>query len=166
VLGYDLGRQAFLADGVVQSGQHLRLRWIDRARAMAGEWKTAAGSAVKRFGVLFLLTVLSLGVLRWSGPRIYARLRVRSRVRRVRLGQGNAGDATLLYGRMLDLLKRHGYQKPPWFTPAEFVATLPQGWRAPVEQFTSTYNAVRFGADLQAAPKLSALLDRIEGMRT
>ena len=82
------------------------------------------------------------------------------------LGQATAGDATLLYRRMLDLLKRRGYQKPPWFTPAEFVATLPRDWRAPVDEFTSTYNAVRFGADLEAAPRLSRLLDQIEGMRT
>ena len=33
-------------------------------------------------------------------------------------------DATLLYERMLQIARRHGYQKPAWFTPAEFAASL------------------------------------------
>jgi hypothetical protein len=72
-------------------------------------------------------------------------------------------DATVLYQRMLHILKRRGYQKPPWFTPAEFAASLPPTeLGAAVNEFTMTYNALRFGGHAEAAPRLSTLLDRME----
>ena len=51
---------------------------------------------------------------------------IRRRVERVRRGEASVADATVLYLRMLRILKRRGYQKPPWFTPAEFAASLPR----------------------------------------
>jgi hypothetical protein len=69
-------------------------------------------------------------------------------------------DATLLYERMLQILKRRGYQKPAWFTPAEFAASLPHTeLGTTVVEFTATYNALRFGGHTEVAPRLSALLD-------
>ena len=52
-------------------------------------------------------------------------MHIRRRVERVRRGQASVADATVLYQRMLHILKRRGYQKPLWFTPAEFAASLP-----------------------------------------
>ena len=73
-------------------------------------------------------------------------------------------DATLLYQRMLHILKRRGYQKPPWFTPVEFAASLPRTRLGDsVGEFTATYNALRFGGHAEAAARLSILLDRMEG---
>jgi hypothetical protein len=64
---------------------------------------------------------------------------------------------------MLHVLKRRGYQKPPWFTPAEFAASLPpSAWGLTVAEFTATYNAWRFGGRTDVAPQLSSLLDRLE----
>ena len=89
--------------------------------------------------------------------------RVHLRVRRVRRGQAGTGDATLLYRRMLDILKRRGYQKPAWFTPYEFASSLPASELGIlVTQFTSAYNALRFGGQVDAAPQLSALLEELE----
>jgi hypothetical protein len=85
----------------------------------------------------------------------------------VRRGQASVADATLLYNRMLEIVKRAGYQKPPWFTPAEFAASLdgsPLG-RA-VGEFTTTYNALRFGGHTEMAPRLSSLLDELEQARS
>ena len=97
-----------------------------------------------------------------AGPLVRL-MRMRQRVERVRRGQARVVDATLLYQRMLHILKRRGYQKPAWFTPAEFAASLP---RSPlgdsVGEFTGTYNALRFGGHTEAAPRLSILLDRME----
>ncbi|HLK49825.1 MAG TPA: DUF4129 domain-containing protein, partial [Bryobacteraceae bacterium] len=74
-----------------------------------------------------------------------------------------AGDATLLYQRMLHLLQRRGYQKPPWFTPAEFAASLPSDGLGPaVAEFTAAYNAWRFGGRTELAPRLSGLLDALQ----
>jgi hypothetical protein len=64
---------------------------------------------------------------------------------------------------MLHLLQRRGYQKPPWFTPAEFAASLPPTGLGPaVAEFTATYNAWRFGGRTDLAPRLSGLLDELE----
>jgi len=71
-------------------------------------------------------------------------------------------DATVLYRRMLDIVARRGYHRPAWFTPAEFAASLPPGpLGLAVGEFTASYNALRFGASADAAPRLSALLDEI-----
>ena len=97
-----------------------------------------------------------------AGPLLRL-LHIRRRVERVRRGQASVADATVLYQRMLHILKRRGYQKPLWFTPAEFAASLP---RTPLGQsvgeFTATYNALRFGGHAEAASTLSILLDRME----
>ena len=108
--------------------------------------------------------VLAAALWVWAaGPPLLRRLRMRRRVQRVRRGQASVGDATLLYSRMLQIARRHGYQKPAWFTPAEFAASLagsPIG--PPVREFTAAYNALRFGGRTEIAPRLSALLDELE----
>jgi hypothetical protein len=84
------------------------------------------------------------------------------RVARVRRGEGSAQDATLLYRRMLSVAKRRGYQKPPWFTPAEFASSLPRdGFGGAVSEFTAAYNALRFGRRSEGA-RLSVLLEQME----
>src|SRR5258708_38685205 len=87
---------------------------------------------------------------------------MRRRVERVRRGQASVADATLLYQRMLQILRRRGFHKPPWFTPAEFAASLPRTQLGDsVGEFTATYNALRFGGHVEAAPRPSILLDRM-----
>jgi hypothetical protein len=88
------------------------------------------------------------------------------RVRRVREGQASAGDATVLYERMLDVLHSRGFQKPAWFTPREFAASLPAETGMLVDQFTAAYNDLRFGGRLDAAPRLTLLLEELETGRT
>jgi hypothetical protein len=97
------------------------------------------------------------------GPPLVRLLRLRRRVDRLRRGQAGVGDATLLYERMLRILKRRGFQKPAWFTPAEFASSLPPGpLGAAVGEFTIAYNAMRFGGQTGVAPRLSLLLDTLE----
>ncbi|MGB9604434.1 MAG: DUF4129 domain-containing protein, partial [Bryobacteraceae bacterium] len=70
---------------------------------------------------------------------------------------------TLLYRRMLRLLERHGYQKPPWLTPAEFASALPASDLAErVREFTRAYNRLRFGGESDAGPALMAMLAALE----
>jgi hypothetical protein len=88
------------------------------------------------------------------------------RVRRVRSGQASVADATVLYTRMLDVLHRRGFQKPAWFTPYEFAASLPAETAMLVEQLTAAYNELRFGGKLEAAPRLTLLLEELETGRT
>ena len=163
VVSYDLGHQATLADRMQQAGRNVSLRWVERLLDVAVNWKPRTEAWLSSWGLWASLGLITGAVLAWSGPRLWHVWRLRLRVRSLRRGQPGVGDATLLYQRMLKLLKRRGYQKPPWFTPQEFAASLPAAeLGALVIEFTSAYNALRFGGETEAAPQLSALLQRLE----
>ena len=163
VVTYDIARQGSLAGRIEQGAHRMGLRWVDTLFSAGKLWNQYIVAGVKRSGV-WLVTVPALAVLLWlAGAPLLRRVHWRKRVARVRRGEASVADATLLYGRMLHLLKRRGYQKPPWFTPAEFAASLPPTQLArAVEEFTLTYNALRFGRHAETAARLSVLLDQVE----
>ena len=163
VVSYDLGHQATLADRMQQAGRRVGLHWLDRIVDLAVYWRPRAESWLTSSGLLALLAIAAGALAAWSGPKLWRLWRMRLGVRRLRRGQASVGDATLLYNRMLKLLKRRGYQKPAWFTPYEFASSLPASELGIlVTQFTSAYNALRFGGQVDAAPQLSALLEELE----
>jgi len=163
VVGYDPNHQGTLADLVEQTARRLGLGWLDSLLGAESGWLARLKEWVRRFG-LATGAVLLLGYLVWmGGPPLYRLLRMRRRVERVRRGQANVGDATLLYERMLHVVKRQGYSKPTWFTPLEFARSLPATpMGQAVQEFTGAYNALRFGGHTEASPRLSALLDDLE----
>jgi hypothetical protein len=162
VVSYDPRRQGSLADRLQQGAGHIGFRWLD------GLWNSdgiplSAIAWLRRYGAAILLAFATIAAAWLGGPRAIRWLRMRLRVQRVRRGQASAGDATLLYQQMLATVKRRGYQKPAWFTPAEFAASLPAGtFGRAVGEFTAVYNAVRFGGQTEAAQRLSTLLDQLE----
>lgn len=162
VVSYDLGHQATLADNMEQASRRVSLRWLDRAFHVVSNWNF--GSSWLARSSAWVLAALILGTLgAWAAPRLWRTWRMRLGVWRLRRGRGSVADATLLYQRMLKLMKRRGYQKPAWFTPYEFAGTLPPSRiGALVVEFTSAYNALRFGGRTEAAPQLSALLEELE----
>ena len=115
-------------------------------------------------GAIWLAGAALLAVWIWlAAPPLIRILKMRRRVERVRRGQANVGDATVLYERMLHILKRRGFEKPAWFTPVEFAGSLPRGaMAAVVGEFTTAYNDLRFGGRTGDAPRLSLLLDELE----
>jgi len=166
VVGYDPRHQGSLADRVEQAASRLGLRWFDSLSGVESDWMANAKAWVRRFGRRILAFLVLGAVVWWMAPRLVRLLHMRRRVERVRRGQASVADATLLYQRMLHILKRRGYQKPAWFTPSEFAGSLP-GTRlgAAVQEFTLAYNAVRFGGRTEVAPRLSTLLDQLERER-
>ena len=163
VLNYDLGHQGTLADRMEQGARRAGIRWYDSLEALQGGWRRYQPSFSPRVALEILIAALIAAGLWLVAPPLARRLRIRRRVEKARRGQASAGDATLLYERMQDIVKRRGFQRPGWFTPAEFAATFPEGARAEaVREFTAVYNEMRFGGRAEAAPRLSALLDRIE----
>ncbi len=163
VVSYDLNRQGTLADSMEQGARRMGIRWFDSFATWATEWRADTGRWLRssgwRVGIAGLCLVPVLLLIR----PVWRMLHVRRRVRRVRRGRAQTGDATLLYARMLHILRRRGYQKPPWLTPREFASTLPPGpARELVGEFTLAYNAVRFGGRIETAPHLSLLLDQLE----
>ena len=163
VVSYDLGHQATLADRMQTASRNISLRWASHIFDLAESWKPRAQDWLSHNGWWALLALIA-GVLgAWLTPKLWHSGHMHLRVNRLHRGQAAAGDATLLYARMLKLLKRHGYQKPAWYTPNEFASSLPPApWGALVTQFTAAYNALRFGGQAEAAPRLSALLKELE----
>ena len=141
-------RAAGVAGGPVRAGRAAGGRPLVRSERVFGVGLGCADDARGRgeWGLRMLL-VLALGAWMWFlGPPLVRLVRMRQRVQRVRRGQASMADATLLYERMLHLLKRHGYHKPPWFTPVEFAASISYSPVAvTVQEFTASYNALRFG---------------------
>jgi hypothetical protein len=161
ILSYDLERQSTLASRALQSGRGAKLQWMDTA---AGWFSLAArSSAGYAPAAALLIFVAIIGVL--LGPGASRWLRAAIRVRRLKRGEGEASDATLLYQRMLALLERRGIQKPPWLTPNEFARVLPATDLSPlVDDLTSAYVEFRFGGKRDAAPRMVQLLDQLEKM--
>jgi len=159
VVGYDSGQQGSLLGGA----RNVSLRWVDSLSVFGSDWDLRAARWFKRYGVR-VAGALVVCLWMWlAGPRLVRRLRIRRRFQRVRRGQASVADATLLYQRMLHVVRRHGYHKPVWFTPAEFAGSLPPGGLgSAVMEFTEAYNAVRFGGRTEAATRLSILLDQLE----
>lgn len=157
VVGYDPSRQGTLADRVLST------RWLDGLSVTASNWDVRGKAWLKLYGPPAGLVVVA-GLWFWLvAPRLVRLVRLRRRVQRLRRGEAEGADATLLYERMLRVLKRHGFQKPVWFTPVEFARSLGiTPLAAAVVEFTSAYNALRFGGRTEVAPRLSALLDQLE----
>ncbi|HWB84810.1 MAG TPA: DUF3488 and transglutaminase-like domain-containing protein [Bryobacteraceae bacterium] len=163
VVSYDSRRQGTLADRMEQGARRVGFHWFDSISVFGAGWQIRSLTWFRRYGFGTLL-VLGFGAFLWFfGPRMLRAARLRRRVFRVRRGQAGLGDATLLYEQMLIVLKRRGYQKPAWFTPLEFAATLPEGdLERRVTDFTVAYNALRFGGHADAASQLSSLLNQLE----
>ena len=163
VVTYDLARQGTLAYHMELGAQRAGIRWFDTAAAVRSGWERYVAGWARRYGWQALGWAAGLATLGFAAGPVVRLMGMKRRVERVRRGQASTADATLLYQRMLHILQRRGYQKPPWFTPAEFARSLP---RTPlgdsVGEFTATYNALRFGGHAETAPRLSILLDRME----
>ena len=163
MLAYDIERQLSLAANVEQGGRSLHMRWLDGtidkwSLSFRRGWNTAKVEAPRAVAVIVaLVAAVILLPLAWRGWRD------RMRVARVRRGNASASDATLLYNRMLQLLRRKGIEKPAWLTPQEFAQVVPDPQAsALLREFTTVYNDLRFGNRQDAAPRLVALLQQLE----
>jgi hypothetical protein len=163
VVDYDLSRQGALAYRMEQGAHRMGLSGFDTLLGLRAAWnRNVIGWFLRFWFQLAAVAAVLVGLALGAAPMLRL-LRMRRRVERVRRGHASVADATLLYKRMLHLLKRRGYEKPAWFTPAEFAASLPRTeLSASVDEFTTTYNALRFGGHTDAASRLSLLLDRME----
>jgi hypothetical protein len=126
-------------------------------------WRRETAAWARRFGVPAVLFALILVMAYLAGPEVRAWWRTLERVRQVKRGQACPSDATMLYGRMLRVMKRRGFEKPGWITPSEFARLLPaSGATALVGNFTSAYNDLRFGGNPDAARRMMSLIEQIE----
>jgi len=165
VVNYNLDRQLQLATRMGQSSRNVGLNWFDRLGLAVPRWWNALLDFAKRYGLwLSSLGALALlaGLFGKDGLRWW---RARQRVLKVQRGEAQASDATLLYHRMLKVLKRRGVEKPAWLTPCEFARVLEEPEVAAlVEDLTSAYNELRFGGRAQAAGRMVVLLEKLEAV--
>ena len=163
VVSYDLRRQGTLSYRMERAARLVGIRWSDSIAGLGSAWPSQGAVWLRQAGIGAAILLAAAACLWLLVPPLVRLVRVWSGVRRVRRGRAGATDATLLYQRMLHLLERRGYQKPAWFTPAEFAASLPPtGLGAAVAEFTATYNRWRFGGQTEQATHLSRLLDILE----
>jgi hypothetical protein len=163
VVNYDMARQVTLASRMGTSGLTFGARFGDRIRLAWLQSQAAALRALRRYGLILLSVLAAAAALRFAAPRAAAWWNTRRRLRKVQAGEAVASDATLLYVRMLDILKRRGFPKPGWLTPGEFARTLPPSGTAElVASLTTAYHQLRYGEARDAAPRMAALLQQLE----
>jgi hypothetical protein len=163
VLNYDIERQLSLAEHMERSGRTFRMQWVDRLASSIAALKTKTEGAARRYGWVVLTGVLLAWLASRMAPRLWAWWTTRERLRRLHRGQVKAADATLLYTRALRALKRKGYEKPAWITPAEFARVLPMSpISLLVDDLTAAYNELRFGSKAEVAPRFIRLLEQLE----
>ena len=158
VLSYDIGQQITLASRIEMqtrrfrsSGTGMGLDWLksfvtDGLLNNAWRW----GRPILLILVMAVTAFLTLRWLRDGQPSS-----------RARAGRSRPGDATLLYQRMLKLMRRRGYQKPSWLTPREFATNVRGARGEELERFTAAYYAVRFGGQNEVARDMAAALERL-----
>jgi transglutaminase-like putative cysteine protease len=166
VLNYNLDRQAQLASRVGDTGERIRSSWFENIGRTLGKWKIAVVKFAEAYGVILVCSAVVV-ILVWRfGKDVRSWFASRRRVKKVSRGEARASDATLLYSRMLKLLKNRGIEKPAWLTPLEFARVIPeQQLSLQVQDFTDAYNELRFGAGVEAAPRMMRIMERLHHRR-
>jgi hypothetical protein len=158
VVSYDLTQQVAMAARFEAALRRLN----SPSPASNSDWTARALNAAKTWGVVTLAAILLAAALVLFGPRYWREWRGKARLRQIIRTGGSPSDAGILYERMLDVLARRGFQKPPWFTPIEFARHLPDEEHTRVVEFTRVYNSARFGGDRSATSRLAQLLQEFE----
>ena len=163
VLNYNLDRQLQLAARMGETSRTVGLKWFDgRMLSVSKAWDGLYAWAKRYRVILSGIAVLALFAVLFGrdGWRWWT---ARRRVLKVQRGEACASDATMLYQRLLAVLKRRGIEKPPWLTPFEFAHVLQEPELSLlVEDLTTAYNELRFGGRVEAAPRLIQLLEQLE----
>jgi protein-glutamine gamma-glutamyltransferase len=168
IINYDFGHQVRLAMELDRQSSNLQQRLRDRFRDLERQGRGMAVGIkdwlVRRkvlvlcltfallCGVVLALTEGSLSQLRlfwlWTFRRDRAPL--------------SPHEATLVYERLLHILRKKGVQRAVSQTPKELahqIAVTPLG--SPVREFTELYTLLRFGRLPVSVPRLRQLLDAI-----
>ena len=165
VVDYNLEHQLYLASRFEQSTR----KWN---RFSPEEWlsgigrgvETAVSAAGNRDGSLRRVRFAYYRSRRGSSVRrLVEAARRLYHSRRIRQGGAGASDAAILYFQMLALLRKRGFEKPGWLTPAEFARVLPASQTATlVKEFTELYQDLRYGNRPAAGEQMLGLLRQIE----
>jgi protein-glutamine gamma-glutamyltransferase len=163
IMNYDLNHQLTLASRVEESSRALNRNWIQGLTRRLSGFTREGWRAAEPYAVAGVVLVILLAAAVLCGPRCWKALRAVMHVRRLSSGRVAASDAAILYNRMLDILRRRGYEKPGWLTPAEFAQILPPSPTAiVVRSITELYNELRYARRADAGMKMIELLKQLE----
>jgi protein-glutamine gamma-glutamyltransferase len=158
VVSYDLTHQIAIAARFENA-----LRGLTRhSAAPETNWTSTVVAVGKRWGIAASACLLLIAALVWFGPACWWRWRRKTHLMEIIRTGGTRSDASALYARMLEELARRGFEKPAWFTPAEFASHLPAQEHARVAEFTAIYNSARFGGDPSGTVRLAGMLQEFE----
>jgi protein-glutamine gamma-glutamyltransferase len=163
VIDYDLNHQIYLASRFEQSARALNGVSPDRW------WKKATDVVSGRISYLKTLAIFG-GILAIAGavgwllvPVVKRTLRRFRYARKIRQEGAAASDAAILYLQMLDILRRRGFEKPGWLTPAEFARVLPASKTSElVYEFTTLYQDLRYGGTSSSGERMLEVLQQLE----
>jgi protein-glutamine gamma-glutamyltransferase len=165
VLNYNLDRQLQLASRVGESSRHVGLNWFDGVGPALARGYQRTSNFVLRYGVVLFGVAMLAVLLQLFGRDGWRWWKSRQRVLKVQRGEAEASDATMLYHRMLKVLRRRGIEKPPWVTPFEFARVLQEPTISIlVVDLTAAYNELRFGGNSEAAGRIVRLLEQLEAV--
>ena len=165
VMSYDLERQIILASQLQRTSRGTGVKWLDGLASGASWFQDEFLVRLKNQAIPLGVLVVTAAMLGVFGPGLWRQARSGWKLRRIRTATAGAGEATVLYERMLEILHARGIEKPAWLTPAEFAQMVPSGALADaVTDFTEAYLDLRYGGKREAAPKLFDLIRKLEAL--
>ena len=163
VLGYDRSRQVDILSG---SGRSFNIRSLLEVQAALQAAAASAAVSIRAWGLTIVIVIAAVASFFVAVPMVRLHLAARRQVRRLARGEVSPHDATVLYKRALALLRKRGFEKPPWLTPAEVAAVLPASNESVVlDDLTSAYHELRYGGRPEAASRMLDLIARLETRR-
>ncbi|HEV8038591.1 MAG TPA: transglutaminaseTgpA domain-containing protein [Bryobacteraceae bacterium] len=165
VLNYNLDRQLQLASRVGESSRHVGLNWFDGVGPALSQGYRRTSSFVLRYGAVLFGMAIAAIMVQLFGRDWWRWWKSRQQVLKVQRGEAEASDATLLYHRMLKVLRKRGIEKPAWVTPSEFARVLQEPVISKlVLELTAAYNELRFGGNTEVAGRIVSLLEQLEAV--
>lgn len=172
VINYDFTHQLTLARELERSTRNWSLKmqftWRRMRRNMVDQMKQMQGRVTASpYSLPLGIALLALVVLALRARSLRDFILGRSWLLRRHAGRLSPREATLTYLRLLKLLARKGMRKSPSQTPMEFAETLLRPELRPaVIEFTTLYNAIRFGQRPADPVRLLDLLSAIRNPKT
>jgi hypothetical protein len=165
VLNYNLDRQLQLASRVGESSRQVGMNWFDGVGPALNRAYHRTSNFVLRYGAVLFGIAIAAILLQLFGRDWWRWWKSRQQVLKVQRGEAEASDATMLYHRMLKVLRKRGIEKPPWVTPFEFARVLQEpAISTLVVDLTAAYNELRFGGKTEVAGRIVVLLEQLEAV--
>jgi transglutaminase-like putative cysteine protease len=164
VVEYDLERQVDLVARIEQNSRTFHAGIGAQIQRLLN-WLSQAGEAAWLNSGPLSLGALCIAAVGLIATRRFGQVLGANR-HRLRVSSASAAptDATLLYSRMLQLLRRRGLKKPGWLTPGEFAAAAESdaAMGGLVRQFTDEYYGLRYRHDHASGSRMLTLLDQMQ----